>query len=217
MTTTKEPARRRTVQRSAAKRARVYPERTRKRALKVIAEEGIAAAHRATKVPRPTLSRWAKAAGIDVGEQARARTAAASATVRARSAEVKASTVELLEHHIAQGGHYLGVVAGVNARAAELIASLDPSRLKVETGMAGPYIVVEDPEAQAAQKVAMALAGLPYAPRDAEGLVTRAIHDLQLLNGEATERGELVVEFSVPRPAPNASTVVEQDQLGIEA
>lgn len=219
-TTPKPPARRPGSQRSGAKRASApvrYSEEQRAEALDLVAAQGIAHAHRATGVSRATLSRWAKAAGIDVGEQARARTANATAVVRQRAAEVTANTVDLLEHHIAQGGHYLGVVAGVNALAAERIASLDPDLISIEHGIAGPYTVLGDRAAADAAKVALALAGLPLAARDAEGLVTRAIHDLQLLRGEATERGELVVEFTVPRPDPGGVVVVEQDHLGIEA
>ena len=51
--------------------------------------------------------------------------------------------------------------------------------------------------------------------RDAEGILTRAIHDLQLLNGEATERGELVVDFAVPRPVaadPDSVPVIDTQE-----
>lgn len=192
-----------------ARRTKPYPEATKAKALAQLEAEGMAATHAATGVPKATLSRWAKAAGIDLDEQARQRTAAATATVRARAAEVTAGTVELLEQHIAQAGEYLATVAGVNARAAQLIAGADPDLIKIATGIAGPYAVVEDADAQEVSKVALALAGLPLAVRDAEGLLTRAIHDLQLLRGEATERGELLVEFNVPRPTPPPGDVPE--------
>ena len=189
-----------------------YPEATKAKALAMLEADGMAEAHRRTKVPKATLSRWARAAGVDLGEQARQRTAAATEAVRARSAEVSASTVELLEQHIAQAGDYLATVAGVNALAAQLIARADPDTISIATGIAGPYAVVSDAQAAEVSKVALALAGLPLAVRDAEGLLTRAVHDLQLLRGEATERGELVVEFTVPRPtAPPEGTVLELD------
>lgn len=197
----------------ARRRTTAYPPATKAKALKVLESDGVAAAHKATKVPKPTLTRWAKAAGIDLGEQARARTATASATVRARAAEVRLSAVEQLEAHIDQAGHYLATVVGLTAHAADLLADVDPANLKLEQGIAGPYVVVEDKAAQDAQKRAMALASLPLVPRDAEGILTRAIHDLQLLRGEATERGELVVEFTVPRPT-TGTPVVDEDQLG---
>ncbi|MEG1971273.1 MAG: hypothetical protein RR101_14270, partial [Burkholderiaceae bacterium] len=54
-------------------------------------------------------------------------------------------------------------------------------------------------------KAATALSGLGLSVRDAEGVLTRAIHDLQLLNGEATERGTVVVEFTIPRPTEPAT------------
>lgn len=194
----------------AGRRTTGYPEATRAKALALLERDGMAATHKATSIPKPTLTRWAKAAGIDLGEQARARTSNATEAVRARAAEVTANTVELLEGHIAQAGHYLGTLAGVNARAAQLIAAADPDTITINQGIAGPYAVVTDPAAQELGKVALALAGLPLAPRDAEGILTRAIHDLQLLKGEATERGDLRVEFNVPRPPSSTSaTVVE--------
>lgn len=214
MTTKPRPAQPATPARSANKRARKagqpYPEATKRKALAVLEADGMAAAHRATKVPKATLHRWAKGAGIELHDDARRRTAAATEAVRARAAEVKLGTVELLEQHIAQAGDYLATVAGVNALAAQLIARADPDTISIATGIAGPYAVVSDAQASEVSKVALALAGLPLAVRDAEGLLTRAVHDLQLLRGEATERGELVVEFNVPRPTPGDTTVVDQ-------
>lgn len=193
----------------AKRRTTPYTDEQRAEALRLVESQGTAHAHRVTGVPKPTLTRWTKAAGIDVGEGARRRTAAATEAVRTRAAEVKLGTVELLEQHIAQAGEYLATVAGVNARAAQLIAAADPDLIKQAVGIAGPYAVLEDPEAAELAKVALALDGLPLAVRDAEGLLTRAIHDLQLLRGEATERGELLVEFNVPRPTPPPGDVPE--------
>lgn len=193
----------------AKRRTTAYPPEQRKAALLRLEADGMAETHRTTGIPKATLARWAKAEGIELDEQARRRTAAATEAVRARAAEVKLGTVELLEQHIAQAGQYLATVAGVNALAAQRIAAADPDLIKIATGIAGPYAVVEEADAQEAAKVALALAGLPLAVRDAEGLLTRAIHDLQLLRGEATERGELLVEFNVPRPTPPPGDVPE--------
>lgn len=219
-TTPKTPAKAATRARSTTKRATpaprqgprgAYSEEQRAEALRLVEEHGTAHAHRVTGVPKGTLSRWTKAAGIDTKAIDRRRTANATEAVRARSAEVKLGTVELLEQHIAQAGDYLATVAGVNALAAQLIARADPDRISIATGIAGPYAVVEDEQAQEVAKVALALAGLPLAVRDAEGLLTRAVHDLQLLRGEATERGELLVEFDVPRPQAPAEPPLELD------
>ena len=220
MTRPKTPARTRTRARPATKRARpkpqgdkagTYSDEQRAEALRLVEEHGTAHAHRVTGVPKQTLSRWTKAAGIDTAAIERQRTAAATEATRARAAEVSRSTVELLEQHIAQAGEYLATVAGVNALAAQLIARADPDRIKIATGIAGPYAVVEDELAAEVSKVALALAGLPLAVRDAEGLLTRAVHDLQLIRGEATERGELLVEFNVPRPQAPAEPPLELD------
>lgn len=199
--------------RGKGRRTTPYSVEQRAEALRLLETEGTAHAHKVTGVPKPTLTRWAKAAGIDTGEVARRRTASATEAVRARAAEVKATTVELLEGHLAQAGTFLTTIAGVNARAAQLIASGDPGLIEVKVGMGGPYAVLRDgSEAAELGKVALALDGLPLAVRDAEGIVTRAIHDLQLLAGEATERGELIVEFGgIPRPDPSSVEVVEFD------
>lgn len=180
----------------------------RAQAVELLVSDGMAEAHRVTGVPKATLTTWAKAEGIDLGSAARARTASATEAVRRRAAEVRASTVELLEGHIAQAGHYLTTVAGVNALAAQLTANVDPALIKVTETPFGSSIHVEDKETDEVRKVALALSGLPLAVRDAEGILTRAIHDLQLLKGEATERGEIAVAFNVPRPTPPTSVTV---------
>lgn len=217
MTDKKKPPRRassaRTPARSATKRARKpgtpYDEATKAKAVAQLEAEGMAATHAATSIPKATLSRWARSAGVDLEEQARARTAAATEAVRARAAEVSASTLELLEQHVAQAGDYLATVAGVNALAARLLVGVDPDKLERVVTLAGTGIVVADAQVDEVLKVAQALDALPLAVRDAEGLLTRAIHDLQLLRGEATERGELLVEFEVPRPTQPAGEPLE--------
>lgn len=186
-----------------------YPEATRAKVVAQLEADGMAATHAATGIPKTTLGRWARAAGVDLGDLARARTASATATRVARSAEVAASTVDLLEQHIGQAGHFLGVVAGINAAAADAIIALDPDLVTMVSTLAGPVPVVTDKAVADLVKIAKTLESLPLAVRDAEGMVTRAIHDLQLLRGEATERGEVVVEFAVPRPIPSATVVVE--------
>ena len=179
-----------------------YDEATRAAALELVEAEGMAEAHRRTKVPKATLSRWARDAGIDLEGAAQDRTRAAAATVRARAVEGTVGVVEQLEQHVAQAGDLLSTVAGVNAYAARLLAGIDPAKLKRQATIAGSIVVVEDPDVDEVLRVAEAIGSLPLAVRDAEGILTRAIHDLQLLKGEATERGELVVEFAVPRPQP---------------
>jgi len=202
----------RSASKSARKPGTPYDEATKAKAVAQLEAEGMAATHADTGIPKATLSRWAKAAGIDLEGQAQDRTRAAAATVRARAAEVTASVVEQLEQHVAQAGDFLGTVAGVNAYAARLLAQVDPDKLVRYATIAGDKVRVEDPDVDEVLRVAEAIGALPLATRDAEGLLTRAIHDLQLLKGEATERGELVVEFTVPRPiGTDPSTVPTYD------
>lgn len=185
---------------AARKPGQRYDEATKAKALAMVEADGMAEAHRRSKVPKATLSRWAREAGIDLEGAAQDRTRAAAATVRARAAEVTIGTVAQLERHVAQAGDLLDTVVGVNALAARMLAAMDPEKLERVATLAGTVVVVRDPAVDEVLKVAEAIGGLPLAVRDAEGILTRAIHDLQLLRGEATERGELVVEFTVPRP-----------------
>lgn len=192
----------------AKRRTTAYPAEQRAEAVTLLREEGMAAAHDVTGIPKATLSRWAKAEGIDLGEDARRRTANATEVVRERVERAKVNTVQLLEDHIGEAGSYLSTIVRANAAAAEAIAGLSPEALKVVTFEGEEVIEVDDEQAQALAKLARALGDLPLAVRDAEGIVTRAIHDLQLLRGEATERGELVVEFGgIPRPDPAGQDV----------
>lgn len=189
-----------------------WPAATREEAVTLLREEGMAAAHDVTGVPKATLSKWAKTEGIELDEAARARTANAVEAVRERAARVKVDTVTLLEDHLGEAGSYLTAIVTANAAAAEAIAGLSDEQLVAivdeETGEV--RIAITDEGVARSKKLALALDGLPLAVRDAEGIVTRAIHDLQLLRGEATERGELVVEFGgIPRPNPRT---VEVDQ-----
>lgn len=211
MTPRKTRAARPASSRTGTKRATPYDEATKAKALAQLEAEGMAATHAATGIPKGSLGRWAKAAGLDLGAQARARTAAATEHVRARSAEVAVSTVAQLEAHLAQAGDYLVTVAGVNALAARALAQLDPEKIGRTATLGGFVYTVDDPLADGLVKLAAAIDTLPLAVRDAEGMVTRAIHDLQLLKGEATERGTLRVEFAVPRPTASTEPVPEYD------
>lgn len=189
-----------------------WPDKVKAEALTLLREEGMAAAHDVTSVPKATLSRWAKAEGIDLDEGARQRTATAAQAVRERAERAKLDTVKLLEDHIGEAGSYLSAIVTANAAAAEAIAGLSDEALTVTVDDDGNVsVAVKDEGTARLRKLAMVLDTLPLAVRDAEGIVTRAIHDVQLLRGEATERGELVVEFGgIPRPDPGA---VEVDQL----
>ena len=194
-----------------------YTDEQRAALVEQVRAEGMAATHKATGIAKSTLGRWCKVAGVDLGEEAKARTAKAAEALKAKGAVARVSTAERLEQLIASAGSYLATTTTANEDAAALIAALDPNLLHLEAGLTGPTVVVQDVDAQAAQKRALALAGLPLETRDAVGILTRAIHDLALVTGQATERGELVVHFGVPRPnAIDADvTVVDEAQLAI--
>lgn len=204
-----KPARTRPRERPASKAraatrtaGKPWPPKVRDEAVEYMREHGVAATHQRTGIPKATLSVWARKHGVDLGEQARTRTAKANAAVITKHAEARLTTAELLERIVEQSAMYLDTIARVNHDAAHLIAAVPAEQLVEAQSLAGPYVVIQDPEAAAAKRRAMALDGLPLAVRDAVGALTRGIHDLQLLTGQATERGELVVDFAgAPRPS----------------
>lgn len=62
---------------------RSYTDAEREHALGLIAEHGIAYARKQTGIPKPTLSRWAKKAGVDIGTLHREQTANAVQAIKA--------------------------------------------------------------------------------------------------------------------------------------
>ena len=187
-------------------------------ALAALRDVGLAGAHESTGIAKSTLRGWALAAGIDTaGPHAEVLQAARDA-LEERHLVARLEALPLLERHLQEAGAFVQRVVEVNARAADAVARLDPSLIEVTTGPSGPVVTILNREAADLVRRAQALALLPLSVRDAEGIVTRAVHDLQLLRGEATERGELLVVFgdAVPRPDPKLidHDVVDQDQLG---
>ncbi len=189
-----------------------YTDEEKAAAIHLMDSHGIAAANDMLDIPRQTLSDWARAANLDLSAVAVKRVEGAHLALKARVAERKLATVAMLEDHLGNFGHYLGRIAEANAAAAEALVEAGPESLERKMGLTGSYVVTTDTTAADAANMALALAGLPLNVREAEGVVTRAIHDLQLLKGEATERGEIQVQFrGVPRPDPTTVEVVQLD------
>lgn len=196
--------------RSAAKRTRRKPARhvagrpyaddVRERALELLRVDGVAAAHAATGIPKGTLSRWARNAGVDLGAATRQTKAAAEA----RAAQLADETTKRLDHVIELASR--GLIRRLEANAD--VAELDDDDL-------GPWsrelerFVPSDDRSHTAKALRRAQlldsAGVPV--RDLVGSLTRAIHDLSLLTGEATERGDVVVKFGIPRPTEPANVL----------
>jgi hypothetical protein len=221
-------AARSTPKRAKPKRApgRPYADEDRRKALDVLLEHGMAEAHRRSKVPKATLSRWAKAAGIDLGEDARRRTADATAAVEAKAAELARTTVDRLEGILMAELTAHEQLLELELLAARLAADaavrvLDGDQpVEAQLGMMGnAYLVLKRPDSKLGQVLGLLELLAPVgAKRDRVGSWTRANHDLALLKGEATERGDVVVRFGIPRPDAAASdaSAVEVD-LSIEA
>lgn len=145
-----------------ANRWHPWPDETRAAALEVLQARGLAAAHTETGVPRGTISLWADQAGIDrsaITERVSQQQAAAAKAVGA------ATTLKWAERK-AELVQVLGDVALDSAYAQRAI-----------TQSIREYVEGGDLEVLEAASLGQLV-----------GAGTRAIHDLQLLAGEATER-----------------------------
>lgn len=226
MTTRKAPeprAARPTLGRSAPKRAKgaPWPDTLRLEVLERLgAGSTIADEHRATGVPKGTLSGWAKRAGVDLGEAARARTRAATERVVERVAEVKATTVDRLERILEAEleAHALrtDLERALSAQLAAALAGDVEDRhgevFRLMRGESAATVMLRDPDSHLAQLVAaLELLNVTTPKRDTVGAWTRANHDLALLKGEATERGDVVVRFGIPRPDTSVVATPESD------
>jgi hypothetical protein len=165
----------------SAGRRRLYSAEVRAGALDLIRAEGIAAAHRGTGIPKSTLSRWAVEAGVrDVPNHE--KTAAATAARLRYVEEAKSRLTEIL-----------AAVAETGARLELTI--LDPRHELARPDL--PHWVDED-TGEAHPVVGARLDQIV-------GARTRAIHDLNLLTGQATANAAIVVRLEIPRPDPRAS------------
>lgn len=184
-----------------------YPDDVRERALEVMRVDGLSAAHAATGVPKSTLSRWAAAGRVDLGSQTvRTRSAA-----QARAAQLETTTVGRLEQIVELSTRSLVRFLEANAELSEL----DEDDLGVWSDELGRFVPADNEAAAAALRRQQLLTSSGVPLRDLSQTLTRAVHDLELLRGHATERAQMVVEFNIPRPEP--ATIVVVDQADIAA
>lgn len=134
-----------------------YSDETKAETLEFYKENGLAAAHKQSGIPKPTILGWAFKSGIEssvVNETALAQTAAA------REAS-KASRLETLESSRQRLTEALTLIAELSAQ------------VQIDA------LIVGAPDAKLSEVV---------------GAGTRAIHDLLLLTGEATETRKVSIE-----------------------
>lgn len=190
--------------------------------------ESVADAHRRTGIPKATLSRWAKAAGLELDEAARARTAAAAAHVEAKAAELKVTTAARLEAILEleletherraqlERAAMLEAVRCLNADG-QLDDLVDGQRLVTVARTDDRLsILLKAPDSVLGQLLGtLGLLGDVAPKRDNVGAWTRAVHDLALLKGEATERGTILVRFGIPRPDGPAADAMAVDEVDL--
>jgi len=183
---------------STTRRRRKYTAADREAGLAALTELGLAEASRRLDIPKPTLTRWAVDAGVrsehSEAETNRRRTEAARA---ARSRTLEETRAELTE--------LLSAVALTGARLE--LTLLDPAHDLARDRL--PFVVDED-TGEAHPLIAARLDQIV-------GARTRAIHDLNLLTGQATSNAAVVVRLEVPRPDPRAAdaAAVSEADVGL--
>jgi hypothetical protein len=191
------------------------PQATRTRAVEIYAAQGMAAAHAATGCAKSSIRRWALRVGVEAGNAAAVAQSAAATEVslarrREATAAARATLIELQASIAIQASQVeLAVLESVAAVAADQAVLRAP----------GP----DEALPASLRRLQAILSG----PRLSElvGAKTRAIHDLQLLDGQATEQpeGGLTVRFATPDPSalsaapePGAMRIVGPDMTVLE-
>lgn len=160
----------------------VYPPDVRQRALDLFAAEdgGLPRAHAETGIPKPTIRRWAKDAGIEPGEVTRAnrlRTEAAAAAAKAENARRLEAAREALIPKLLSRAHTALDLEG---------EILDVARDTFRQARERNNLTTEE-ATRLLMRVELAAGGLSL--RDVVGARTRAIYDLRALSGERPESG----------------------------
>lgn len=184
---------------------RRYDDATVTRALELYQTDGLALAARALGIPKPTITRWARAAGVD------------SAEVTKRNAEQTAAAAEAARIasalYVAQSKARLAYDA---ARIATAAGEVELELLDATRAVLSAARTAKDgkPPAELLARLEAAMSGPSLSK--VVGSRTRAIHDLQLLTGDDTERapvsdGGVTLVFATPAPraAADGPTVIE--------
>lgn len=182
--------------------AGTWPPETQARALDLYTTQGLAEAHRQLAIPKSTIRRWAAAAGLDAAASAarsvdQTREATVSSLARRHAAVAEAS-----ERIVAR-------LAEVAERSLELELELLDAHLRVVRAARRGSV-----SQAAAARLEAVLTGHPL--RAVVGSRTRAVHDLRLLQGEATEQpgaSGLTIVFSAPAPTagrgPDSPSIID--------
>lgn len=162
-----------------------YTDEDRSKALALYTSDGLPAAHKTTGIPKQTITRWADRAGVMPGGAAGTAAEQTKAATDAHRVEVQARTAQARADLIPK-------LALLAHRALDFELEIIQ---KVRAGENSPL-----PD------------GIRL--RDIVGSRTRAVHDLSLLMGEATERTENThAVFLAPRPdRRNPHPVVDLSQ-----
>lgn len=180
--------------RSAAKdTAGRWPPETQARAVDLYATQGLATAHAELGIPKSTIRRWAKNAGVDPAasrarstEQTRAATEASIARRAARVATVREQLVE--------------EIAEAALEALTLERAMIAAHAQVVRAAAGNAGAVPDLDAGVLSAV---MSG--HRLTEVIGSRTRAVHDLLRLTGDGGDQPAdvgLTIVFATPAPAP---------------
>ncbi len=173
----------------------------------------IADVHKSTGIPKATLVRWAKDAGIAMPEHRKALEA--HAVTRAKGT---LATADRFDDYLAsiqtKAGRLVETVVGTNAEWAEAVAASSEGdwEVKVNPVTGEEWVRPTSRDLQVLRKRVLALRQMSVELPHAIGAFTRATHDRQLLAGRATENQAVQVVFSAGLAGPSASEVAALDE-----
>jgi hypothetical protein len=189
---------------------RHYTDADKTQALELYAADGLAAAHHATRIPRSTISGWARIAGIEPGRTTDKTAAATAVAAAARAAERQEVSDYVLGRLARKSAHHVETHLD---RQPAAIARLDEALVDYDDAVAALRAQRElDPTDEDATKAlaARVLEARHHAAtaqaacldvRSLVGIISRGVHDHLALEGiaqVADEDGSLVVELVLP-------------------
>lgn len=189
------PSAKRSAQKSAPahKAGRPWPPAVKRDALKRLrAGATVADVHRATGVTKPTLSSWARTAGIDVSSSQTRHATEAKVAELALDAVSRLERIRDYELTALESMAYLEAIAATELEVAE--------RVREVSTMGGPiYLPARGSTAEHAGQRLEALKRI-VGKRDLVGAAGLLVDKLEVLAGRATANADIVVRFGIPRP-----------------
>lgn len=192
---------------------RSYTQAEMDEAVRIAVDRGLATAASETGYPKTSIRQWVAKAGASTEPVTKALQAQAHAKAQAaiRQADRFESYLEQIQ---VEAGRLVHTVASVNGAYARAVATMDTGLIEetVNHVTGDTFVTFRDPEVESLRLRVKALKELSVEMPHAIGAFTRATHDLQLLQGKATENQAVQVVFSAGLAGPSAAEVAALDE-----